>query len=488
MNWKILLFTLLSHFCFSQTEVGLLYEEMPNDSVLPNSLNNHSSIKPFIRTKNNFDPKFSYISESKDDGGCRSFSITPIIDLGLETGVYGSYRTGIGASITASFNEKWYAKFSVIEGIGETHSNQLTPKSYYFKKTSKSSFNYTDLRGRISFTPNHIFNFQVGVDHNFIGEGNRSMLLSDYGKPYPFAQIRTTFGPFEYMILYEFLKEKATYSSQFKSKFSSSHLISYNATKWLNLGIFESVVFSPKDTTLNRGYDAEYLNPIVFYRPQEYSLGSPDNILLGFQAAAKYKQHTFYTQFILDEFLLSQLKARSRWWANKYGGQLGVKGKFKRLNQDYFYRLELNFARPYTYTHISSGQNFGNQGFALAHPFGANFYEFIGELKWQSKKWSIKAFLNYYLKGLEKYDGFSYGNDIYLPYNIHKKEYNNKIGNGIKINGAQLILTGSYLIDKSSNLQFFIENHLLGNTLSMQPSYQIVIGFRSCLWNDYRNY
>ena len=491
MNWKILFFiSILTHFVFSQNEVGLLYEEMPNDSISINTLNVHTSIKPAIRIKNTlpFSKHFTFSTESKNNGGCRGFSISPIVDLGLETGIYGSYRTGIGATLTAQLNDKWYTKISAIEGIGESYSNVFVPKSYYFKKTSSSSYNYTDLRGRISFTPNHIFNFQTGVDHNFIGEGNRSMLLSDYGKPYPFVQIRTTFGRFEYMMLYEFLKEKANNSDRFKSKYSSTHLISYNISKKINIGLFESVVFSPKDTTLNRGYDAEYLNPIVFYRPQEYSLGSPDNMLLGFQASFKYKRHTFYTQVLLDEFLLSELKARSRWWANKYGGQIGVKGRFNNLNQHYFYRLEMNFARPYTYSHVSSSENYGNQGYSLAHPLGANFFEFLGELKWQAKKWNVKTFFNYYLKGLEKQDGFSYGSDIYLSYNLHKKEYNNKIGNGIKVNGAQLIVTASYLIDPANNLQFFLENHLSGSTINTQPSYQLVIGFRSCLWNDYRNY
>jgi hypothetical protein len=492
MNLKIfILFIILSNFGLSQNGIGLLYEEMPNDSILPNSLSNHTSIKPQIRIFNNttLSPsKFFYSKETINDSICRSFTISPILDLGLASGVYGSYRTGIGATFTVDLNEKWYAKISVIEGIGETYSTIFSPKAFYFKKTSNTNYNYTDIRGRISYTPNHIFNFQAGIDHNFIGEGNRSMLLSDYSKPYPFVQIRSTFGRFEYMMLYEFLKEKSATSDVFKSKYSSSHLISYNITKKLNIGIFESVIFSPKDTTLNRGYDAEYLNPAVFFRPQEYSLGSPDNILLGFQASAKYEKHTLYTQVLLDEFLLSELKAKSRWWANKYGGQIGVKGRFTNMNQNYFYRLEMNFARPYTYSHASLSQNYGNQGYSLAHPLGANFYEFLAELKWQSKKWNVKSFLSYYLKGIEKYDGYSYGSDIYLSYNLHKKDYNNKIGNGTKVNGVHLIVTTSYLIENKNNLQIFLENHLTGSTISKEPSYQFVIGIRSCLWNDYRNY
>ena len=47
MNWKIfILFLLVAHFDFSQNEIGSLYEEMPNDSILPNSLNIHTGVKP----------------------------------------------------------------------------------------------------------------------------------------------------------------------------------------------------------------------------------------------------------------------------------------------------------------------------------------------------------------------------------------------------------------------------------------------------------
>jgi hypothetical protein len=46
----------------------------------------------------------------------------------------------------------------------------------------------------------------------------------------------------------------------------------------------------------------------------------------------------------------------------------------------------------------------------------------------------------------------------------------------------------SYLVHKKTNLQFFIEQQL---TYIIKPSlfqYSILIGIRSQLWNDYRNY
>ena len=49
-----------------------------------------------------------------------------------------------------------------------------------------------------------------------------------------------------------------------KKKWASSHLLSYNVNKWLNLSLFESVIWQDKDTLINRGLDINYLNPFIF--------------------------------------------------------------------------------------------------------------------------------------------------------------------------------------------------------------------------------
>src|SRR3989338_116084 len=293
------------------------------------------------------------------------------------------------------------------------------------------------------------------------------------------------FWRIEYSILYQFLREGQ--SKQWEGKFASSHHLSFNATKWLNLGIFESVIFQPKDTAVNRGFDAEYLNPLVFYRPQEYSLGSSDNVLLGVLLSAKLKKHMIYGQFILDEFVLAEIRAHSKWWANKYGGQFGFKGRFVSGNNKFFYRLEYNFVRPYTYAHISDEINYGNQGNPLAHPYGSNFMELLGELKWSNGKWWVNVFANYFSRGADN-NGYSYGGDIYASYTLRPYEYGHKIGQGVHFNGTKTLVTVGYEILKHGKLNAFIENHFNYTTLDNRLKYTVVVGVRSLLWNDYRNY
>jgi hypothetical protein len=457
--------------------VGRIFEELPSDEVIDLSIKTHNSIKPVIRIQ----PKRAPLNRNYAE-------INGLVDwnyLKSTTTDYqlGQYKLGAGAEFESYLNGKWFFRLAAVQGLHETDS-LYNPKSYFQWQKGKTNY-YTDIRSRISYTPNHIFNFQAGLDHNFIGEGSRSMFLDDYGKPYPFAMIRARFWRLEYSILYQFMREGQ--HKDWEGKFASSHHISFNAAKWLNIGVFETVVFQPKDTLLHRGFDAEYLNPMVFYRPQEYSIGSSDNVLLGIEASAKWKQHTAYFQFIIDEFFLAEIRARSGWWANKFGGQLGVKGRFQKGNHKFFYRAETNFSRPFTYSHISEELNYGNQGTPLAHVYGSNFAEILGELKWEREKWGANFFTNYSFHGSDK-DGFNYGADIYQPYINRPFELGHFIGSGIQRNFFRTQLTVNYSILRKRPLKLFIQNILFHDVQNKQTNYTVVIGLRSMLWNDYRNY
>lgn len=466
---------LISSISFGQSGIKPLFEELPNDTVLQLSLETHTSVLPQIRMVDQSNPK--------KDTMPSYLEVTALADLGGRHTTEFEYRTGVGLGINSSIKNKWFIDLKGIQGIGYADSI-AEPKSYGFSQKT-DHFWYNDIRSRLSYTPNEVFNFQLGLDHNFIGEGNRSLFLSDYGKPYPFGQIRARFWRVEYTVIYQLFREE--FNSEWKRKHGATHYVSLNATKWLNFGIFESVTFQPKDTLLNRGYDVEYLNPVIFYRPQEYALGSSDNVLLGASFSAKWRTFTFYGQFILDEFSLTEVKLKSGWWANKYGGQLGVKGKFSKDKKHFFFRTEFNVVRPYTYAHLNSGQNFGNQGSPLAHPYGANFIEILGELKIQQSKWTAKLFMSYFLQGLDK-DGYSYGANVYQPYTNRPYEYHHEVGQGKGNNGFRFIVNVSYNVLKQGNLQAFIEYQYRFDSAFERSVHIPMIGLRSQLWNDYRNY
>jgi hypothetical protein len=460
----------------AQSGIGWLFEPTSNDSIEKESFENHSSILPQIRREIKSENGINFV---------RPINFIPLVDGGLNYQSDLGYRISGGGIFESNQNwKKFYLRAGILGGVESADS--LTSANYEFTDSLKSSRSIFQPIFRFAYTPNQIFNFQIGHDKNFIGEGNRSLFLSDYGKPYYFGQIRARFWHVEYTMLYQFMNEN--YKSTKAQKFAASHYLSWNVTKKINLGIFETVIFQPKDTLLYRGFDVEYLNPVVFFRPQEYAIGSADNVLLGACFSVKHKKQMLYGQLIVDEFLLSEIRAKSGWWANKYGGQLGIKGYLKLRNEKFFYRVEANAVRPYTYAHVNSLQNYGNQNSTLSHPYGANFMEILFEAKWQRSNWLVKVFANGGYQGLDK-GGKSYGGNIYLPYMLRPSNYDNKIGQGIRNNYFRINLHSAYKLSEKGSIYAFAElQYRYDSALSQRSNLVPFIGIRSYLWNDYRNY
>jgi hypothetical protein len=474
-NIILLLLLLAPILVNGQGAVGWLNEEKTIDSVSKWRYDDHSSMYPKIRQTR--DKNLGYNIGNKSQ-------LIPSIDAGFQYGTKLNYRAGAGFIWESNFSPKWYLRAGMNLIVNEGDS-LLSGNYFHSVENSKLDLQPS---ARLAFTPNKYFNFQTGIDKNFIGDGARSLFLSDYGKSYPFAQVRTKFWHVEYTMLYQFMREN--FQNENRSKFIASHHLSWNATKWLNFGLFETVVFQPRDTLLYRGFDVEYLNPLVFYRPQEYSIGSADNVLIGASFSVKFINRTMlYGQFIVDEFLLSEIRARRGWWGNKFGGQVGYKGKMKFLMQNFFFRLEVNAVRPYTYAHINAMASYGNNGSTLSHPMGANFMEFLGELKWQHQRIFAKTTAVFGNQGWD-IGADSYGSNIYQPYTLRPYDYYFRIGEGKRNYFGRLNLFGAYQLSEKGNLQAFGEIQMRFDSATKDNKFLVVpiIGIRSNLWNDYRNY
>jgi hypothetical protein len=192
--------------------------------------------------------------------------------------------------------------------------------------------------------------------------------------------------------------------------------LSINATKKFNVSLFESVIWRMNHAPGSNGFDVNYLNPIAMLRPIEYSVNSPDNVLVGFNM--KYKlpfSSYFYGQLVLDEFSLNDLREKNGFWANKFGYQLGYKIINALGVNNLTLQTEYNLVRPYTYAHHNPQQNYAHYNQPLAHPLGANFSEFLILSNYGWKRWKVDSKLVFVKFGAKvKGDVTSYGNDLYM--------------------------------------------------------------------------
>jgi len=244
----------------------------------------------------------------------------------------------------------------------------------------------------------------------------------------------------------------------FLTKYMANHYLSLNVSKRLNVGLFESVLWVDSN---GRGFDINYLNPIIFYRAIEFESGQDaGNAILG--ATAKYKWNdsfNLYGQFILDEFSLDDIKDGDKSYKNKFGYQIGAKyyNAFKVKNL--MLQFEYNQVRPYTYSHPSIVLNYGHSNQSMAHLWGSNFKEFIVIGRYNYKRWFGDAKMIIGKRGFDfntAQDDGNYGGDIYKNYFDRVSDNNNEIGQGNTTDTFSFELQAGYLINPTTNLKLFL--------------------------------
>lgn len=282
--------------------------------------------------------------------------------------------------------------------------------------------------GRVVFQANKYFQIETGFGKNFWGDGFRSLILSDNAASYPYLRAQIDVWRLRFNSLYG-----AAWQNE-GTKFFAAHGISFNPGKKIQLTFFEMVVWQQRDSLNNRTTELHYLHPLVFYRPVEYAQGSADNVLLGtgFKWALS-KKFELYGQFILDEFLLSQIRARNGWWGNKFGGQLGF--KWNKIIEGLSVQCEGNCVRPFTYSHGSPLQSWSHLYQPLAHPLGANFLEGLLRVKYAIGSWNHQLTSVFALVGRDlDMDGDdetdNLGGNILRSYASPYRDFENKLLQG----------------------------------------------------------
>ncbi len=296
------------------------------------------------------------------------------------------------------------------------------------KKYKTVGADFFSARGYITFNALKIINIQFGHDRNFIGNGYRSLLLSDNSAPYTFLKIITRFGRFQYTNLFAELQnsnQPRAANQLIQKKYAAMHHLSMNLGERINVGLFEAEVFSRDQL------EVDYLNPIIFYRYIESFRGSADNAFIGIDAKGLVGHNLLiYTQLMLDEFVLNKLRFDPGSWVNKFAFQFGAKYVNVLGVPNLDIQGEFNSARPYTYAHFNSQTNYTNYSQPLAHPLGANFMEGLGIVRFQARRLTANALFGVIKYGVDPFSDQNYGGNIGLNYDTRVRSEGNFIGQG----------------------------------------------------------
>ena len=253
-------------------------------------------------------------------------------------------------------------------------------------KTFKDNgFDFATASAYISVSPNNRINIQAGTGKHFVGNGHRSLFLSDVAFNSPFLRLNTSWfdGKLQYQNLYTLHQDlnrvisTATISEGlFERKQMATHYLEYSPNHRFSIGLFESTIFPSLDTSGNLPVGFNYWVPVIFLNSLLEGEASKGNNKIGLNANYRVSNSIL---------LYGQLALQSE----HINSQFGVK---------VFPHKTLMLQAEFNQVAAQDGANlFTHYNESLAHPIAYDATEIIGIAQFQKNRWLTRAAANFIL-------------------------------------------------------------------------------------------
>lgn len=384
-------------------------------------------------------------------------------DIGKKLSFFSSFRENQARFRPYIYNWSWDRL--VVPGQGAFKKNNNDP----------GKFDFSGASAYLSYSPFSWFNIQIGQDKNFIGEGHRSLFLSDNSFNYPFSKFSFSYKNLKYVSMFTQFRdfEDVYYNYHFK-KYGAFNYLSYNFKNRAEIGLFEGAIYRTTDTTAYYNkFKADYFIPIIGIKTASTGFNSVHNLLIGVNTKIKLSKHIqAYGQFALDD--PSQ---------KKYAYQGGIKifdaFHSKLYRQRLYIQGEYNLATARTYSHSDiKFQTWSHYNQELAHPAGSDFSEIY--LNMCYLVFNFKLVYNYQNLTYNKSSSYS---DIFITDNENYLAFLDQ-----KIIDSHTF-TGSYIINKKTNLEAYFGYNIRSSTgLENAKEKYFFIGLKTALSNFYYDF
>lgn len=364
-----------------------------------------------------------------------------------------------GYEASGNIGDKFYFETSVYENQGRfpgyvdssIRNTHVVPFQNRFKNIGDGKgFDFSYSTARLVYTPSKHFLFDLGFNNNFIGDGYRSLLLSDYNTVYPYFRTAITTGSVQYSVMwsqYVAEPERTIYALGYPRKWGQTYLLDWHATKHFNISVFNSVI-SPNETVDHKkDVGISLASPIMFLHADK----SPSGVQLNNISGLNLKYNLLPSVNIYGQFMLDELGSGD--WQKRYGWQLGLRaGNFINVS-NWNILAEFNTVRPYSYAADNDFTVYSNNNESLADPLGANFKEAIFVTDYTYKSWwfRLEGLIAHY--GVDSSSSVDYGKNIFVLTSNHTKENNIVTGQGLFTKLYYGDFRIAYILNKKSNLR-----------------------------------
>lgn len=366
-----------------------------------------------------------------------------------------------GYELSGNVSDKFYFETSFYENQGRfggyvdsfIRLNRVIPGQSVFKNIGDGlGFDFSISQSRLMYKPSKHFLFDLGYGRNFIGDGYRSLLMSDWAYNYPYLKTSINLGKLQYNFMWaQHISDRNINfnndEEQFR-KWSQTFFIDWKATKRLSISLFESVMWPDQDSMRRADRSAWIASPVIFLHGSKSPSGVQNNVIIG----TNLKYNIFNRTHIYGQFAVSQsgdFTSSEKRYAVQAGIRSGDLFNIKNLSG----LLEFNAVRPYMYATNLLNTNYASLKQSLAHPRGANFKEGLLLADYSYKHWYLRfqTFITKY--GADSSSAVNYGNDIFKPVSTQTQTSDFKTGQGLPTNIFYADLKLAYILNPATNLR-----------------------------------
>lgn len=352
--------------------------------------------------------------------------------------------------------------------------NAVIPGSGRTKYFNTDGFDYAYAIGNLVYTPIKQLTISTGNNQHFIGDGHRSLLLSDhsYSAPYVMADwtINSKFR-FTYMRsrLMNLVRRPATGSveSYYEAKGYSVNYFTYQPNSKINISLFEGSIWNRGDSITSHASHPMFYNPVPVISSLILNGKNELNSLLGINLGVQITDnHRAYGQLALNGSDYEKL-----------GFQLGYRGYNFFGLKDFMLQAEYNYVPLGLYESSNARLNYTHYNMSLGHSRGNGFQELLVRSNYEIKRFYVELSLSYY--AFKDYEEINL-----LPVTKPEVWYNPETFN-VMNTGFEL----GYRINRKLNFSVFASGIIRGTTKSdARNTSSFNVGIRTGLINHYKDF
>ncbi|MBI2257494.1 MAG: hypothetical protein HYU67_01175 [Flavobacteriia bacterium] len=366
---------------------------------------------------------------------------------------------------------------------GYTKVNAVIPsasRTKYFKDTIyPNAFDYAFSVGAVAYQINNKSRVEFGNTQQFIGNGYRSLFLSDNSTHAPFFRFQRSFCK---RWCYNFLSKKTLnlirkpfsngIEKSYENKWFLAHYLTFQVKENLNISFFTGGIHLRADSIQKHSINPLFILPT--FNTDLWNHSSIVNGINGLNIDYFLSGIKCYAQIVMDQVNKKTL----------FASQLGIHYfnvlKIKRLD----FQIEWNQIPEDFYSNSNFKLAYSHSNLSITHPKGNNFSELYFRLSFMYKRFQfLCSFSNYFTRGGDIYSQIIQ-NNLFLTSDKKKMLFSQ--------NGQTQIYIGEiiYRWNNRYNAQLYFQfrSRISNFGIFHQQNNSYLAGVRMSLFNQYLDF